>query len=51
MTDTPPNVLDHIDLQLVAGSEEVVLTRADAEILALLLHDLLGQPKREGCAQ
>ena len=40
MTDTPPSIL--------AGSDEVVLTRADAEILACLLHDLLGTPREGG---
>ena len=48
MTDAPPSILDRIDLQLEAGSDEVVLTRADAEILALLLHDLLGTPREGG---
>ena len=48
MTDAPPSILDRIDLQLVAGSDEVVLTRADAEILACLLHDLLGTPREGG---
>ena len=48
MIDTPPSILDRIDLQLVAGSDEVVLTRAEAEILALLLHDLLGTPREGG---
>ena len=48
MTDTPPSILDRIDLQLVAGSDEVVLTRDDAEILACLLHDLLGVPREGG---
>ena len=48
MTDTPPSILDRIYLQLVAGSDEVVLTRAEAEILACLLHDLLGTPHEGG---
>ena len=48
MTDTQSSILDRIDLQLIAGSDEVVLTRADAEILACLLHDLLGQPREGG---
>lgn len=45
MTDTPDGILDRINLQLVAGSDEVVLSRADAGILACLLHDLLGVPR------
>ena len=48
MSDTPTSILDHIDLQLVAGSDEVVLARADAAILACLLHDLLGVPREGG---
>ena len=43
-TTAPPSlteVLDAIDLQLVAGSDEVVLPRDHAQLLAALLTDLL----------
>lgn len=43
----PLDLLEAIDLQLLAGSDEVVLTRDDTEVLACLLHDVLGVP-REG---
>ena len=48
-TSTGPldDLLDRIDTQLVAGSDEVVLGRDDAEVLACLLHDVLSVP-REG---
>lgn len=36
-------VLDAIDLQLAADSDEVVLPRDDAELVACALHDLLGE--------
>ena len=40
-------VLDAIDLQLAAGSPEVVLPRDHAELLAALLTDMLHtQPQR-----
>ena len=45
--------LDHLDLQLIAGSDEVVLTRDDAtaisEAIALLTRtvDLLANQKEE----
>lgn len=42
MTD----LLDALDLQLAADSDEVVLTRDQAAVLAALLHDLLSV--REG---
>ena len=41
-------VLDAIDLQLTADSNEVVLPRDDAELVARALHDLLGQPREKG---
>ena len=41
-------VLDAIDLQLAAGSDEVVLPRDAAELVACALHDLLGQPREGG---
>ena len=40
--------LDAIDLQLAADSDEVVLPRDAAELVACALHDLLGQQKEEG---
>ncbi len=45
MTELPslPAALDAIDLQLAAGSDEVVLPRGDAELVACALHDLLGE--------
>ena len=43
----PLDLLDRIDTQLCAGSDEVALTRDDAEVLACLLHDVLSVP-REG---
>ena len=39
---SPLDVLDSIDIQLLAGSDEVVLSRDHAEVLACLLHDLCG---------
>lgn len=38
--------LDAIDLQLAADSDEVVLPRAHAQVLAALLGDLLGERGR-----
>ena len=35
--------LDAIDLQLAAGSDEVVLPRDAAALVACALHDLLGE--------
>ena len=43
-------VLDAIDLQLTADSDEVVLPRGAAVLVACALHDLLGQPREGGCA-
>ena len=45
----PPDLLvalDAIDLQLAAGSDEVVLPRDAAELVACALHDLLGERGR-----
>ena len=41
MTPDLVTALDVIDLQLVAGSDEVVLPRDHAQLLAALLTDLL----------
>ena len=41
-------VLDAIDLQLTADSDEAVLPRDAAELVACALHDLLGQPRDRG---
>ena len=41
-------VLDAIDLQLTADSDEVVLPRGAAVLVACALHDLLGQPREGG---
>lgn len=46
ITTGPPDLpaaLDAIDLQLTADSDEVVLPRDDAELVACALHDLLGE--------
>ena len=40
--------LDAIDLQLAAGSDEVVLPRDAAVLVVCALHDLLGQPREGG---
>ena len=39
---SPLDVLDSIDIQLLADSDEIVLSRDHAEVLACLLHDLCG---------
>ena len=41
---TLADVLDAIDIQLLADSPEVVLIRDHAVLLAELLHDLCGAP-------
>ena len=43
--------LDAIDLQLAADSDEVVLPRDAAALVACALHDLLGQPREGGCGE
>lgn len=45
---TPSDVLARIDQQLEAPSDEVVLTRDEAGLLALILHDLVGDPREGG---
>lgn len=48
---TLAEALDMIDLQLAADSDEVVLPRDAAELVACALHDLLGQPRKIAAAR